>query len=395
MTVTVELARVRGFILDDPVAGVLDNTEYPLGGIEFVDVTDKVRTVSTARGKNRDLDRYSAGTMQVQFNNQDRFFDPLSATEIDPIPRIPVRFSYNGTAQYYGIVDDWNLSYNPGGVSYASLTASDELTKLARTNVLESGTATPALSGARVTEVLDMFTVDWPADKRDIDTGDSQLCVDTYEGQNALEYLQLIETSEQGQLFIGKEGDLVFRSRTDSSPRSTGLVTFADDGTGIDYSQVLVNYGTELMVNRAIVTAPLTSGTAENELSQITYGVISEEFDVLCAPGPVVQNIADFTVAKYGQPEYRFESLVVNLDSQNYTENGTILTLEIGDVVLIKFTPNQIGDPIEQYAQIIGVNHEVTPDRHDVNFRLSSLAFTSLVLDDSEFGKLDKYTLGF
>jgi hypothetical protein len=395
MSVTVEIGRVRGFVLDDPVAGVLDNTEFPLGGLGFVDVTDKVRSVSSTRGKNRDLERYSAGTLQVRLNNQNRDFDPFGGTQLDPIPRVPIRFSYNGTAQYYGIVDDWNYTYDPGGVSYAEVVASDELTKLARTNVLPSGTATPELSGARVTDVLDMFTVDWPEDKRQIDTGDSQLCIGTYEGENALEYLQLVETSEQGQLFIGKQGDLVFRSRSDSSPRTVGLVTFADDDTAVPYNRLVVDYGTELMVNRAIVNAPLSSGTAENTLSQITYGVISEEFDVLCAPGPVVQNIADFTVAKYGNPEYRFQSLVVNVDQLDESEVAQVMGLEIGDVSLVKFTPNNIGAAIEQYAQIIGINHEVSFDRHDMVFQLSSLSFTSLVLDDVEFGKLNTYTLGF
>lgn len=395
MSVTVEIGRVRGFVLDDPVAGVLDNTEYPLGGLGFVDVSEYVNTVSSARGKNRDLARYNAGSLSVQLNNQTRFFDPYFGTALDPIPRVPVRFSYAGTAQFYGVIDDWNYDYDPGGVSYASITATDDFTKLARTNILSSGTADVELSGARVNAVLDMFTVDWPADQRDIDTGDSTLCATEFAGENALEYLQLVEASEQGQLFIGKDGDLVFRSRSDGTPRSAGLVSFSDAGSGIPYSQVRVNYGTELMANRAIVTAPLSAGTADNELSQITYGVITEEFDVLCASAATVQNIADYTVAKYANPEYRFDSISVHVDKLTPAQVSDVMGLEIGDVIDVTFTPNGIGSAIEQYAQIIGVNHDVAPDRHDVVFRLSSLTFTSLVLDDVEFGKLNVYTLGF
>ena len=33
MATVVELGAVEGFILDDPVAGVLDNTVYTLGGL--------------------------------------------------------------------------------------------------------------------------------------------------------------------------------------------------------------------------------------------------------------------------------------------------------------------------------------------------------------------------
>ena len=77
MTLTVELGIQAAFTLDDPVAGVLDSTDFTLGGVEFVDVTDKVRSVTLARGKNRDLDRFNAGTLSVTLNNENRDFDPL------------------------------------------------------------------------------------------------------------------------------------------------------------------------------------------------------------------------------------------------------------------------------------------------------------------------------
>lgn len=395
MPTTVEIGRVRGFVLDDPTAGVLDNTEYPLGGLGFVDVSNYVTNVSIRRGKNRDLDRYSAGTLNVELNNQTRYFDPFVGTAVDPIPRVPIVVKYDGGTQYYGVVDDWDYSYEPGGVSIATVNASDELTKLARTNVLTDGSVTPQYSGERVTAVLDMFTVDWPTDKRDIDTGDSFLCTGTWAGENALEYLQKVETSEQGQLFIGKTGDLEFRSRQAATPKTGSVVTFADDGTGVDYHRMLVNYGTELMVNRAIVTAPLTSATAENELSQITYGVISQEIDTLCAPGPVVQNIADYIVARFGNPEYRFQGLVININQLSPSDVTAVMGIEIGDVIFVKFTPNEIGGAIEQYAQVIGIEHEVEPDAHEVVLQLTSLDFTFLVLDDAVFGTLGSNYLGF
>lgn len=395
MTATLEIGRVRGFVLDDPVAGVLDNTEYPLGGLGFIDVTDKVREISSARGKNRDLERFSAGTLDVSLNNQTRYFDPFGGSELDSIPRVPIRYSYGGTAQFYGLIEDWNYSYNPGGVSYVEISASDDFTQLARTTLEPSGSATPQLSGARVNEVLDMFTVEWPSDRRDIDTGDTFLCTDQYEGQNALEYLQLIDASEQGQLFIGKDGDIVFRSRGASTPRSAGLLKFADDGTGIAYNQLLVNYGSELMANRAVVTSPTGTAIADNELSQITYGVIASELETLCASQLTIDDIANYTVAKYANPEYRFESLLINLDSLQPADVASVMGLEIGDVIEVSFTPNNIGSAIDQFTQIIGIDHTVTFDSHEINLRLAGLTFTSLVLDDVEFGKLDEYTLGF
>ena len=392
---TVEVGRTRGFILDDPVAGVLDNTEFPLGGVFFYDVSRFVSSVSVQRGKNRELDRFSAGTLSVVLNNESRFFDPFGATEIDPIPRVPIRVTSGSVVQFTGVVEDWDYSYEPGGRSSALVRAADDLTRLARTSVVASGTATPELSGARVNRVLDMDSVRWPEDHRFVDVGDSFLCSDVFEGQNALEYLQLVEVSEQGQLFVGKGGDLVFRSRTSATPRTGDVLVFADDGSGVPYNQVQVNYGTELMVNRVTVSAPLSTAVAENVSSQTTFGVISEELTVLCASASVVQNIADFVVARFGEPEYRFETLLIDVDGLAAGQVADVLALEIGDVVEVKFTPNGVGAPIDRFAQVIGVSHEVGPMSHQVSLRLSSLEFAFFVLDDVVFGILDTNHLGF
>jgi len=392
---TVEVGRTRGFILDDPVAGVLDNTEFPLGGVFFYDVSRFVSSVSVQRGKNRELDRFSAGTLGVVLNNESRFFDPFGATEIDPIPRVPIRVTSGSVVQFTGVVEDWDYSYEPGGRSSALVRAADDLTRLARTTVVASGTATPELSGARVNRVLDMDSVRWPEDRRFVDVGDSFLCSDVFEGQNALEYLQLVEVSEQGQLFVGKGGDLVFRSRTSATPRTGDVLVFADDGSGVPYNQVQVNYGTELMVNRVTVSAPLSTAVAENVSSQTTFGVISEELTVLCASASVVQNIADFVVARFGEPEYRFETLLIDVDGLAAGQVADVLALEIGDVVEVKFTPNGVGAPIDRFAQVIGVSHEVGPMSHQVSLRLSSLEFAFFVLDDAVFGILDTNHLGF
>ena len=117
--------------------------------------------------------------------------------------------------------------------------------------------------------------------------------------------------------------------------------------------------------------------------------VTSVELDTLVSTSAQLQNLADFLVQKYGDPEYRFETISVNLDTVGVTYKATCLGLEIGDVVSITFTPNGIGDPIEQYGQIIRISHELEPSRHDMFISVSSLDWTFLVLDDAVFGKLD------
>ena len=50
MATVVELGAVEGFILDDPVAGVLGNTVYTLGGTVFKDITSRVITINVTAG---------------------------------------------------------------------------------------------------------------------------------------------------------------------------------------------------------------------------------------------------------------------------------------------------------------------------------------------------------
>jgi hypothetical protein len=117
--------------------------------------------------------------------------------------------------------------------------------------------------------------------------------------------------------------------------------------------------------------------------------VSSYELDTLVSTQTQLQNLADFLVQKYGDPEYRFESISINLNNVSAPQKVTCLGLEIGDVISISFTPNNIGSPIQQFGQIIRLGHSIDSDRHDMFISVSSLDWSFLVLDDQVFGRLD------
>lgn len=390
MSVLLELGAIEGFILDDPIAGVLDNTEYTLGGVVYKDITDRIITASVDRGKNRDLDRFNSGNLDVQLNNDDRAFDPnypSSPFAGAIVPRREIRLTVDGERVMTGIIDDWNFDYRPEGNSIAQIQATDDFTLLARQQ-LTAGTAVTQLSGARVSAVLNQETVNWPTNRRSIDAGVSTLGTDVFDG-NALSYLQQVAESEQGLLFIAKNGDLVFRDRLDATPTTASVLAFADDGTGIPFTLTAVNYGSELLYNEAIVTSDAGTAVAANTRSQTSYGISSYSLDTLVNTTGQLQNLADYLVQKYGDPEYRFETIRVNLDTVGSVNKADCLALEIGDVISIKFTPNRIGAPIEQFGQVIRIAHDISTERHDMSISVSSLDWTFLVLDDAVFGKLD------
>ena len=380
------------FTLDDAVAGVLDNTEFTLGGTLFYDVTDYVIAINSARGRNRELDKYNAGNLEVVFDNTTRVFDPLY--EQSPyygqiIPHREIRVKSNGTAVFYGIIDDWNLNYNPSGDNQATALASDGFTLLA-TQSLSAHTATPQLPGARIEAVLDRPEVNWPLTARNIDSGQVDLQGDIVsDGTGALTYLQIIEQTEAGSLFISKDGNITFQDSL-TGPSSSTSVDLTDDGSGIPFSNISVVYGSELLYNRVVVTREGGSPqTAEDTDSQSAYGISSLNLD-----GLLFENdgdalaLAQFLVGQYSEPEYRFDSLTVQMSELTTFQQNQLLTLELTDQVQIKFTPNNIGSQIVKYAEITGIEHRVGIFVHELTFRFSTLDYAAFVLDDPTFGIL-------
>lgn len=379
-------------VLDDPVKGVLGSTTYVLGGQLLIDVTDKVISYSVVRGKSRQLDRYPAGKVTVNLNNNDRTFDPLYTAgpySGQIVPRRDVRVISNDIVQYRGSIDDWNLDYQPQGNSIASIVASDGFTKLAN-QTLTGGTATSQLTSERINAILNDTSVNWPSDRRTVETGLQLLQADVIEANtNALEYLQKVTDSEPGSIFIGKAGNLVFKNRqTDESSAET--VQFADDGSGITYQNLQVVYGAELLYNEVVVSR-LNGGTAvaSNLDSQADYGISTLTLDNLLMDSDAdAEDLAQFLVGKYAQPEYRFESLEVDLTTLPEAKQNEVLGLELGQVVFVKFTPNGITPAIERYAEVIRIDQRVGPQSHRVTLGLGALDYSFFRLSDLVFGRL-------
>lgn len=405
--------------LNDPVKGILGSTEFVLGGTIFNDITNKVLNYGISRGKTRQLDRFSSGQVTVNLDNTDRTFDPLftgSPFAGQIIPRRPIRVTSNGIRQIVGSIDDWDLTYETKGRAIATAKGSDGLTQLAN-QVLVGGLQVEELSGARIQKVLSDAEVRWPIAARNIDAGQTTLQADTIApGRNALEYIQKITTSEPGSFFISKRGNARFRDRF-SGAANSGATTLADDSSGINYTNLRVIFGTEIL-NNEIVLERLNGGTvtAVDLISQEQFGIFNLTLtELLMSTDENAQNLANFLRSKLSQPEYRFEELTVNLEEITVVQTGftlndpdkgrldfgaglaesvdnlpqnRILALELGDVVQVKFTPSGIGDPIERSVEIIRISQSVTPTNHSVTFGLGGLEVNFLRLSDPFFGKL-------
>ena len=394
MTTTVELGEFTGLQLDSAEYGILD-TNVLDGAISYTDVTDSVFAVSVARGRNRNLDRTNGGQITVQLRNENRDFDPsydLATFGRYAVPRLPVRVFTNGTPVFTGISDDWRFDYQLGGNSTAKLDGSDAFSLFAR-EVFAGGSVVSELTSARINNVLDDIQIPWPTLERDINTGQATLVADTLEG-NVLQYLQTIEASEGGLIFMTKDGKFAFRERQ-FQPVDTAL-EFSDNGGGVPYQEIGLAYGTELLANDVTITSPSGTVTKGNETSQIIYGVASLSVASLLVSGEL-DDLADFVLFRYGLPELRVESVTVNMKGLSTAQQNDVLALELGSQANVVFTPNQVGSEIAIQARVIGINHDISPDTHTVRFAFETIPLTYFVLDDAVFGKLDNTegVLGF
>lgn len=386
------------FRLNDPVKGKLNNVSFRLAGPIWIDITNDVASVNIKRGKNRELERYSSGSANVILHNEDRKFDPLNPSSPyagNIIPRRAIRISTSGYTQFVGVIEDWNLDYDVSGKSNAAIVAADAFTLLAQQS-LSAGTAVAETTGERINNVLSMPTVAWPLAQRVIDTGSAQVAGGAYDtNEGALSYLQKVEASEQGQLFMDRNGNVRFVNGAVTPTSETSAVLFSDEGDGVPYVSATISYGTELLYNQVTVSSPGFTSTKDNLVSQVLYGITTTDVATILSSANAVESLALFWVAKYGEPEYRFQDLVVSLDGIEGSFAESVLQVEMGEIVQIKFTPNGIGDSIQRYGQVNKIEHSIGVDRHTITFGFGSLQFAFLVLDDVGFGILDENALAF
>jgi len=383
--------------LDDPVSGILESPDWTLGGTIFYDITDRVKSFSISRGRSSLFSSFPAGNASIALNNHDRAFDPLYTASPfygNIIPKREIRITSGGVIQFVGWIDDWNLNYSPNGDSVADAIAFDATGVLAG-RTLSATTPVEQSSGARVNAILSAPGVEWATGLREVDTGESTLSTaDIAANTNALNYLQKVAATEAGNLFIGKTGKVVFQDRT-KAPTSDSLVLLGNGG--IPFQNLEVVFGSENLYNEITVSREGGgTATAQDSSSIDEYGIRNLTLtDLLFSTDAQSLELALNYAVEFSQPEYRFQSLEVALHKLGATDQEKINNLEIGSICKVLFTPNNIGDAIVRFVEVIRISQEVNPETHYTTLGFSSLDYASLVLDDAEFGKLNAYSLSW
>jgi hypothetical protein len=346
--------------------------------------------------------------LSVSLRNQDRFFDPIvGGFRRFTLPRLPVRVKVDDEPIFTGFSDDWNYDYRPGFDSTASVVGTDGFSRFAR-QVNAGGSAVQEGTGARLNRVLDQLTVNFIG-PRDIDTGNSILAAGDLGRDSSLQYLlDVVEQSELGLVFMGKDGTFTFRERlvgSVSDPvRFTDNVASPKGPQGVPFVEAEIQYGTEDLVNQVIVTGPAGTVVRNDLSSQVTLGITALQIDTQLATLTAQEGLADFVITRFSQPQYRIASLVTNVRGLSDDQLSEVLGLDIGNQAEVTFRPEAIGPPslatqniIAVRQRIIGISHDIGIDSHLIRFNFEELPFTFFVLDDPVFGRLDSdnAVLGF
>jgi hypothetical protein len=385
------------FVLDSDTLGLLGTSR--ISGFAFYDVTDRVQSVSTKRGKSRQLDQFNGGSATIVFRNEDRALDPLNTdSALYPAigPRVIVRVTANEIPLFYGFVNDWDFEFDMSNQDTAVASCSDAFSILSN-QLLSAFTPSAQLTGARVNAVLSRSEIDYRGG-RQISAGLSTLgAYAVSEGTNPLNYLRQVERSEIGQLFVAADGRIVFRERAEVPENP--ILHFSDDGTALPYQSLTNQFGDELLFNYVRAQSPAGAEQVKSDATSIAAYQISQlsYTDLLNSSTTEVGNLAQSILTQYKEPKTRFTGFSVEILGLEASDRDSLYQVELSDYVSI--TKSFVaGTPpsVEKDCLVTSISHNIIPGSHRVMFGVDSADFSlRLVFGDSFAGRLDFSMLDF
>jgi len=386
------------FQLNDAVYGLLNTGT--LGGLAYADLTSLVLSVNIKRGRNRQLDQFNAGTAQVVFNNNSRILDPLNTASIYypyVLPRSPIIIYANGTPIYTGFVEDWNLDYQQANQGRMVARCVDTFGTLANQQ-LNSFTPSAQTSGLRVDAVLDRPEVAYQG-ARSIGTGSSTLgAYAVSQDTNVLNYLQQVNTSEQGYLYTAADGTLTFKGRSSVLNPVSGA-SFTTNGTGISYMSLVNQYGSELLYNNISTQSP--AGAVQNNQNAASIALYQSQtyqlLQLLNSTTAEVAALGAYLLGKYMNPVVRFTGVSCELAALTSAQWSILFAIDLTSIVTVQ-KDYSTGTPASESQTLIisGIEHRIVPGSHNINFTMESTDGNQyMTLDSAIFGLLDTGLLSF
>jgi hypothetical protein len=396
------------FTLDDATRGVLDGTQYVLDGTtEFAPMLEYSTNVNVRRGRRDVGDQFSAGTMSFNLNDDlaggilnplytsSPYVDPAGQFTLAPLRRVSFG-RYNGVGTFItlfvGQIVNYDYNYELGGQNTVTVYCADDFYLLAQT-ALADYNVSEELSSARLSAVLDLPEVAYPALTRNISTGTQTLggaaAYTVAEGTNVKAYIDQIQAAEQGRIFMSRTGDITSQPRVGNT-LSGSVADFHDDGTNIPYNSLGIIFNADVIVNRASIQhlGATSPQVADDAASQAKYLIQNTSIT-----NSLLHNDASaLTLAEYlivGEPVATFNAVQTAYLMLTTPQRETLALVDIGDTITI--TNTIAGGEVAQELSVEGIDITVNVSNgHTVTFYTANTVIVyELILDDPIYGTID------
>jgi len=295
--------------------------------------------------------RNAAGAMFVYVDGVDRTTTPVSNAASIPADDMSIgatpwqSFGLTGSIQHVGI---WRT---------VGLTAGQVAT-------LNTAGRTPwngDTSGTRVNRILDLAAV--PVGDRAIDTGSTTL-QSTSLGGSALAYVQKVEETEAGRLFVSADGKVTFVSRANGITGTflTPMYTLvdADSGAGIGYRNPSADVDESAIVTRATVSREGSVAiTYFDAAAKAEFGWLDQTLDGLLHNDDAYSKAyAEWLVNTQKTPISRVGAVDVELPADPVNNYPNVLPSEVARRVTYKRKPQNVGAVMTIDMRVEAVSHE-------------------------------------
>ncbi len=381
----------------------------PLTTPSWTDVTAYVRnnpndggkSIHIRRGRQDELNRIEAGTMQITLDNRDRRFDPTNAASpyapnVVPLRRIRLRATWLAVTYtlFSGFIEDWPINWPDGYDSTVELICSDGFYYFANAPI-SVFFGTPDTPGTMITTILSL--ANWGPGDRSINTGDSVLQAWSSSEANVLGMIQRIVESENGHFWIGGDGKAYFRERHFrlTNPGSTASqATFGDSAAELPYQAIDPSFDTTFLFNDVRVTRTGGATQAIGDSASIAryFRRILVKSGLLIQTDSEANDAANWLLLKYKDIALRFTKLTI-VPRMGDSVTTQAIARDLHDRVTVKRRPPGGGTIVSTECFIEGVEHLIPYNDWITNWNLSPASSEDYwVLDNASLSILDSTT---
>lgn len=391
------------FTLDSTEHGILGTNVLADNAADVIDVSDQVIKISTKGGFNLIQDNFELSTASVRVLDPDGTWNPQNTLsplfgKLLPLRKVQISAVYEGVEYYIfsGYTQAYNYSYPKADqvIGYVDLECTDAFRLFNLANIAGvTGAANGQDTGTRINKILD--TIDWPNSMRLITTGGYETICQDDPGTNrtALQALQMVEFTEQGAFYLTTQGSAIFKSRRELMALSGQNPTiFNNDGSAIGYNGITFALDDKLIINEANIQniGGVVQSVFDADSIATYFPHTLTQQNVLAQIDTDALNIARNYVATRAFTSIRIDSIRLDLSTPDYND-GIIaaLSLDYFHTVQITNEAQSTGagySTITKTLQVMGVDHEITPNTWNVVITTSEPIVGSFILDSTIYG---------